>query len=370
MCFDVLDYRTFGDAIRNLKQNDPKLDTLLERARADDGDALFLGSLILLGGFHLAPIDEVEAANWTRRGALNKHPACAVAHGIHLHSGYVTGRSRDADRYVVLGKKWLLDASRDHSQPCALTLRGVVEEYGIGGFRRSKLNARKFFAAAAELGDPFGQFRLAQQHEKQSSGAGQYDEDAITAYRLTRLAAEQGFASAQRILGMYLQSGFGTEKDQDEATVWLLKAAHQHHPMAALEAGYWFSSRSKKLEPSSEERNQSMRQMFHWYQIADRSGLPMAAIALAYCYESGSGVEQNKAIAYSMYHALTHRDGRTLATRMPSKGEMDHLRRRMAALRTEATSTEREGNRLKIGWGEDEIILTETSDPIRRKKRK
>jgi hypothetical protein len=371
MCFDAPNYLASRNIIADQKQNDPDLETLLERARADDGDALFIGSLILLGGFDLAPIDEAESAEWTHRGALAKHPACAVAYGIHVHSGYVTGRSRDADRYVVLGKKWLLDASRDQSQPCALMLRGVVEEHGIGGFRRSKLNARRFFAAAADIGDPFGQFRLAQQLEQESSGRGRAnDQSAATAYRLVRLAAEQGFAAAQRMLSLYLQSGFGTEKDPEAATAWLLKAAHQRHPMAALEAGYWFSSRSKQVEPNSEEKNKLLGEMFSWYQIADRSGLPMAAIALAYCYESGSGVEQNKAVAYSMYHAVVHRDGRTFATRLPNKEGLDLVRRRMAILRAQATGIERDGNRLRMVWGEDEIMITETADPGRRKQRR
>ena len=198
MCFDPPAYLASSNIIADLKQNDPDLENLLQRAKADDGDALFIGSLILLGWFDLAPIDEAESAEWTRRGALAKHPACAVAHGIHVHSGYVTGRSRDADRYIVLGKKWLLDATTDQSQPCALMLRGVVEEYGIGGFRRSKLNARECFSAAAEMGDPFSQFRLAQKYEQESSRmARRDDQNAAAAFRLTQLAAEQGFAAAQ-----------------------------------------------------------------------------------------------------------------------------------------------------------------------------
>jgi TPR repeat protein len=368
MCFDAPDYLASRNIVRHLKQSDPDLETLLKRAKADDGDALFVGSFILLGGFDLAPIDEIESVEWAHRGALAKHPACAVAYGIHVHSGYVTGRTRDADRYVVLGKKWLLDATRDQTQPWALVMRGVVEEYGVGGFRRSRLNARKLFAAAAEMGDPFGQFRLAQQLEQESSRTGRYDDqNAATAFRLVQLAAEQGFAAAQRMLSVYLQSGFGTEKDEDAATAWLFKAAHQHHPMAALEAGYWCSSRSRQAEPNSDQANKSLGDMFNWYQIAGRSGLSMAAIALAYCYESGSGVEKNKAVAYSMYHELAHRDGRSFATRLPNQEGMNHIKRRMAALRAETTSTEREGNRTRMVWGEDEIIITEAAEPIRRK---
>src|SRR5437660_6229560 len=93
------------------------------------------------------------------------------------------GRAREADRYVVAGKKWLLDATKDQSQPCALMLRAVVEEVGLGGFRRSKLNAARLCAAAAELDDPFGQFRLGQQYEEQSRRSGASDRDAEAAFR-------------------------------------------------------------------------------------------------------------------------------------------------------------------------------------------
>jgi hypothetical protein len=71
-----------------LKYTDPILENLLERAKQNDGDALFAGSLILMSGLDLAPIDEVEAVEWAYRGALIKHPACAVLYGFHLAAGY------------------------------------------------------------------------------------------------------------------------------------------------------------------------------------------------------------------------------------------------------------------------------------------
>src|ERR1051325_626967 len=103
MCFDDNSYSASNHFIQDLKENDPKLDSLLARARNDDGDALFAGSLVLLGGFELAPIDEVEATEWLRRGALLKHPACAVAYALQLHAGCGVGKRRDADRFVILG---------------------------------------------------------------------------------------------------------------------------------------------------------------------------------------------------------------------------------------------------------------------------
>src|SRR5215208_3444163 len=245
-------------------------------------------------------------------------------------------------------------------------LRAVVEEDGLGGFRRSKLNAARLCAAAAELGDPFGQFRLGQQLEEQSRRAGRDDDqDAVAAFRLVRLSAEQGFAAAQRTLSAYLQNGFGTDKDPDGAITWLFKAANQQHPIAALEVGYWYRARSEGVEPNSEEANRLLDEMLNWYQVAARSGLPMAELAIAFCHETGLGVEQNKALAYAMYHALAHRDDRTFLTRSPDKQTMEHVRRRMALLKGEAASAERDGGRIKMAWGEDEIVLTET--PISQK---
>src|ERR1051325_5208370 len=159
MCFDDYSYSASTHFTQHLKENDPKLDMLLARARNDDGDALFLGSLILVGGFDLTPIDEVEATEWLGRGALLKHPACAVAYALQLHAGCAVGKRRDADRYVVVGKKWLLDATREKTDTSALMLRATIEEEGLGGFRRSRLNAERLFAAAAEMGDPVGPFR-------------------------------------------------------------------------------------------------------------------------------------------------------------------------------------------------------------------
>src|SRR3954469_23230052 len=79
MCLDF-NYVASKNIIQGLKRSDPNLDSLLDRARTDDGDALFAGSLVLLGGFDLAPMDEVESIEWTRRGAATKHPACSVAY--------------------------------------------------------------------------------------------------------------------------------------------------------------------------------------------------------------------------------------------------------------------------------------------------
>src|SRR5207237_8737534 len=123
------------------------------------------------------------------------------------------------------------------------------------------------------------------------------------------------------------------------------------HPIAALEAGYWCRAQTDEVEPNSEEATRLLDEMLNWYKVAARSGLPMAELAIAYCHETGLAVEQNKALAYSMYHALAHRDDRTFVTSLPNKQAMEHVWRRMALLMGEAGSARRYGGR----YSDDEV---------------
>jgi hypothetical protein len=361
-----------GNIIESLKHTDPNLENLLKRANADDGDALFVGSLVLLGGFDLAPVDEVEAIEWARRGALTKHPGCAIVYGLHLDSGHGM-RRRDADRYIIMGKKWLLDATSDQSQPHALMLRASVEADGLGGFRPSKIHATRLLTAAAKLGDPFAQRQLALYYEEECRRPGhENDGNAVAAFDLIEKSAKQGYASAQRILSIYYKSGFGTEQDLDKYLEWLFKAANQDYPMAALEAGYWCSEQGECAGPDSEGAKKWAAEMFKWFHLAARNGLPWAEIAIAQCYEFGTGVEENKATAYSIYYALANRDGKTFLTRQPNQEARRFIIHRMAVLRGNSTTGGQKGNRIFISWGEDEMVITKTSvhAPQQRQSRK
>jgi len=347
-----------GNIIESLRYTDPNLENLLERAKANDGDALFAGSLVLLGGFDLAPVNEVEAIEWARRGALTKHPGCLIVYGLHLDSGHGMKR-RDADRNIIMGKKWLLDATRDQNQPCALMLRAAVEADGLGGFRPSKIRAAKLLTAAAELGDPFAQRQLALHYEEECRRTDDV-EKASLAFGLAKTSAEKGYAESQRILSIYYKCGFGTDQDLDKSQEWLFKAANQQYPMAALDAGYWCGEQGESAEADSEEAIRWSAEMLKWFHLAARNGLPWADIAIAQCYEFGKGVEENKATAYSIYYALANRDGKTFLTRQPNEQARRFIIRRMAALRGNSTMAGVKGNQIFISWGEDEMVITKT----------
>jgi TPR repeat protein len=140
----------------------------------------------------------------------------------------------------------------------------------------------------------------------------------------------------------------------------LFKAANQHYPMAALEAGYLCSEQREGAEPGSGEAKKWSDETLKWFQVAARNGLPEAEIAIAQCYESGTGVEENKATAYSIYYALVNRDGKTFLTRQPDDQARRFIRTRMAVLRENSTTTGQKGNQFFMGWGEDEITITKT----------
>jgi TPR repeat protein len=369
MCLEHERLIDLGNIIGFLKYTDPTLKNLLERAKQNDGNALFTGSLILLSGFDLAPIDEIEAVEWARRGALIKHPACAVLYGLHLDSGYENRRRRDAEQYIIMGKKWLLDATRDQTHPWALTLRAEVEARGLGGFRPSKVNAARLLESAAKLGDASAQYRCGVNYDEQSRRTGQQkDQNAVMAFGLIESAAKQGHAPAQRLLSIYLTNGFGTEENPDKSLEWLFKAANQHYPLAALEAGYWCTEQGKCAKPDSDEAKKWSDEIIKWYRLAAKNGLPWAEIAIAQCYDFGIGVEENKAMAYSMYYALANRNGKTFLTQHPSPQGRHFVKSRMAALRGNTTSTEKIGQQLFMSWGEDEITISEIPRHALRRK--
>jgi len=369
MCSDNERLLSSGDIVGILKYTDPTLEKLLERAKQNDGDALFAGSLILLDGFDLALIDEVEAVEWARRGASTKHPACAIVYGLHLDAGHGNRRRRDAEHYIIMGKKWLLDATRDQSHPWALTLRAEVEARGLGGFRPSKVNAARLLESAAKLGVASAQYRRGLDYDVQSRRTGhQKDQNAVTAFGFMESAAKQGHASAQRLLSFYLQTGFGTDENLDKSTEWLFKSANQHHPFAALDAGHWCNEQRRGVEPDSEDARKWADETLKWYRLAALNGLPWADIAIAQCYEFGVGVEENKATAYSIYYALANRDGRTFLTRQPDQRGRRYITSRMAALRGCATTIGQKGKQLLLSWGEDELIISETPGHLSRPK--
>lgn len=126
-----------------------------------------------------------------------------------------------------------LQAAAESGDARAAHLLGQVFEGGLGGRPRRPVEAARWYGRAAEAGNPWAQFRLAQLLN--SGAAGRTDRAA--AVRLTGQAAQGGIAAAAFNLGTLYQTGAGVPRDPAEALRWLTVAAEGGVPQAQYNLG-------------------------------------------------------------------------------------------------------------------------------------
>lgn len=97
---------------------------------------------------------------------------------------------------------------------------GMMRLLGLGGIK-DEAAALALFRQAADAGDPLGAYKLGDFYLK---GAGSLvPKDVIEARRLKTIAAEAGYAAAQReVARLHFEAG-----EMDAALEWLLRAARQ-----------------------------------------------------------------------------------------------------------------------------------------------
>jgi uncharacterized protein len=105
---------------------------------------------------------------------------------------------------------------------------GVLYASGMGGLKRDKKEAARWYQKAADQGHPLGQWNLAFMYVK---GEG-VPVDYTRARHLFRKAAENGFVNAQYDLGMMILQGMGGDQDRKEAKKWFHMAADQGYKEA------------------------------------------------------------------------------------------------------------------------------------------
>lgn len=114
-----------------------------------------------------------------------------------------------------------------------------------------------------------------------------------------RLAAEQGDPGSQCTLGVMLQYGDDTDKDEQQAVVWYKKAAArglaraQHNLAVCLSNG---------LGVVKDEK-----QAVEWYRRAAETGFEKSQVNLGYCLEHGFGTAVDKVTAAVWYGKAAER---------------------------------------------------------------
>ena len=117
--------------------------------------------------------------------------------------------------------------------------------------------------------------------------------DYSEAVKWYRKAAEQGFARAQRNLGVCYNNGEGVTQSYSEAVKWYRKAAEQGDATAQCNLGWCYEN--------GEGVSKSISDAVKWYRKAAEQGLARAQYSLGLCYEYNKGVSQSWSEAVKWY---------------------------------------------------------------------
>ncbi len=185
---------------------------------------------------------------------------------------------------------------------------GDMYFYGRGGLSQSYLDAQSWYLKAAQQDSPLAQFRLGVMYEK---GLGT-NKDVLRAVQYYQSAANEGYAEAENLMGIFYATGTGgITEDDKQAVAWYQKAADQGFAKAEKNLGdMYFFGRGV---------DRDYKQAMVWYGKAADQNIADAQYRLGYMYEKGLGVQQSNQDAITQYKKAA-RNGSVEAQRA-----LDHL---------------------------------------------
>ena len=171
------------------------------------------------------------------------------------------------------------------------------------GIPQDTQEALKWFRLAAEQGHAQTQFMLGRMYH----GGQGVPQDYSEAVKWYRKAAEQEVPQAQFLLGQLYYGGQGIHLDYSEALKWYRKAAEQGVAQAQYNLGAMYATR----QGTPQEYGQSMAQGYgqvstrnyqeegvKWLRLAAKQGHMMAQSNLVLMYLYGHGVPKDLIRAY------------------------------------------------------------------------
>lgn len=141
----------------------------------------------------------------------------------------------------------------------------------------------------ADQGDAIAQFNLGRMYFI-GDGVSQNYQEAATWFSK---AAEQGVVEAQFNLGSMYNNGVGVVENDQEAVKWYRKAAEQGNAKAQFKLGSMYDKNADSQGVLDDDQ-----EAVKWYRKAAEQGHEKAQFFLALRYAIGSGVAENKSIAY------------------------------------------------------------------------
>lgn len=138
----------------------------------------------------------------------------------------------------------------------------VAEAYLAGTeARASRIEAAKWFRAAAQQDNPEGEFRLARLLHEGGDGVKKSPELAVPLYQS---AADKGHAAAQNWLGYCHERGMGVAQSAEIALKWYTKSAEQGFATAQNNLGM--------LHLNGKGTARDFQQAYSWFEKAAAQG--------------------------------------------------------------------------------------------------
>jgi TPR repeat protein len=222
------------------------------------------------------------AERWGRAALLQHGPSHA-----HLSEMLIDGRpgvAKDEKRGFEL-------ASAGAALDCTHS-KGALGLCYIRGYGVAKDEARGLALGreSEAAGSCFGQFVVGWCHYFDCGGVAQ---DYAEAVRLYRLAAEQGYATAQVNLGCVFDIGQGVAQDTAEAIRWYRLAIEQGNADAQVSLGLMFAQGQGVAQDYAEA--------VRLYRLAAELGNASGQVNLGNMFDIGDGVAQDTAEAIRWY---------------------------------------------------------------------
>ena len=186
-------------------------------------------------------------------------------------------------------REGVIDGAMSPEDAAALNREGV-DEYRSGNY----VKAYELFYEAAENGDAWGMYNVADMYKELAEEEEGEEEDMRAAFYWYNKAAHKGIYEAMFELGMMYYRGNGTEKDVMQAFAWCKRAAEND----IVNAMNWVGEFYRDGEGVMQDINKAVE----WFRKSADGGNKYAAFSLAYLYDKGAdGISVDKAKSFQWY---------------------------------------------------------------------
>lgn len=248
---------------------------------------IFLILILSYGTFSYGYNLEEERVKKLRESAINGNAESCLA----LGNAYFYGNGIAKDLYSAF--EWYFEAAEKGNNIAQFNL-ALCYDQGLG-IELNRIEALRWYNKAADGGIVQAKYNLAMYYKKgenfnSDSGTVILNADKAKAIKLLLECSKASFAPANRELAKIYLDEKEPLRNKELGTKLLLIAVQENDP----EALYMLAR--KKLENGT-----SLKEVFPYIKIAAENNVVDAFEPAGVCYETGTGTQQDKAIAFKYY---------------------------------------------------------------------